>query len=66
MLIKKYYNNGNIEIEYYILNEKREGFYKEYYSNGNLFFFCNYIDGLIYGYRYVYHPTSEFWMKYNY
>ena len=34
--IKGYHDNGNLSYEYYVVNGKREGLYKEYYPSGNI------------------------------
>lgn len=41
-----YYENGNIDTEFSILNGYKNGLYKEYYTNGNRKFFGFYLNGL--------------------
>ena len=49
-----YYYNGNIKETYLVIDNKREGEYKEYYGNGirsnqQLWIICNYINDKIEG-----------------
>lgn len=46
---KVFYKNGGIMSEYYIVNDKIEGVYKEYYESGELKFVVNYKKGVING-----------------
>lgn len=46
---KHYYNNGNIEEEYYQINFKKEGIYKKYFISGNIKIECYYINDCLHG-----------------
>ena len=35
--ITTYYDNGEIKEEYYLLNNMKDGQYKEFYDNGNIY-----------------------------
>jgi hypothetical protein len=39
---KQYYDNGQLYVHYYKINNKKEGEYKEYYLNGHLYIHCFY------------------------
>ena len=43
-IVRKYYETGELEMEYFIFNDKKEGEFKRYYENGQLDYVCNYIN----------------------
>jgi len=50
-VVRTYYDNEQTKLkeEYYEINGKKEGIYKEYYNNGQLNVVCNYIDDKLNG-----------------
>ena len=40
-IVRSYYDNGQIEEEYCLINNKKEGLYKKYRENVQLFSICN-------------------------
>ncbi len=52
---REYYNSGELEKEYFEINEKKEGEFKSYYKNGQILEIYTYIDGKRNGeYKYYY------------
>ena len=35
--IRNYYDNGEIKEEYYLINNMKNGIYKEYHENGKIY-----------------------------
>lgn len=53
---REYYNSGELEKEYFEINEKKEGEFKSYYKNGEIREICTYIDGKRNGHYKYYYP----------
>ena len=48
-VIRDYHENEQLKEEYCLINNKKEGLYKEYYKNGQICEICNYVGGQING-----------------
>jgi antitoxin component YwqK of YwqJK toxin-antitoxin module len=58
-LKRTYYESGNIESEVFIINGKKEGYYKKYYENENIELIFPYIDNKLNGYCKRYGTTGN-------
>ncbi len=56
---REYYNSGELEKEYFEINEKKEGEFKSYYKNGEIQEICTYIDGKRNGEYKYYFPDGS-------
>ena len=56
---KRYFNNGQLEIEIPYVNNKKNGLVKEYYSSGTLFSKVPYLDGLKSGVAKWFHENGK-------
>lgn len=55
---KKFYNNGKINVHYYMKNNMKHGPYTSYYDSGKICVVCNYDNDLISG-RYLVYNSKE-------
>ncbi len=56
---REYYNSGELEKEYFEINEKKEGEFKSYYKNGKIREIYTYIDGKRNGEYKYYFPDGS-------
>ena len=67
-VVRTYYDKEQTKLdeEYYEINGKKEGEYKEYYMNGNLKVICNYINNKLNGKYKLYHYNGYLDLICNY
>jgi antitoxin component YwqK of YwqJK toxin-antitoxin module len=67
-VVRTYYDNEQTKLkeEYYEINGKKEGIYKEYYNNGQLNVVCNYIDDKLNGEYKIYLCDGQLYEICNY
>jgi antitoxin component YwqK of YwqJK toxin-antitoxin module len=67
-VIRTYYDNEKTKLheEYFEVNGKKEGIYKQYWKNGNLKEICNYINGEMNGIYKLYYETGPLFRICNY
>jgi len=58
-VIKTYYDNGQLEEEYFENDGKIEGEYKKYFENGQLRIICNFVNGKKEGEFKSYHENGR-------
>ena len=61
-VVRRYYDKEKTKLyeEYYEVNGKKEGEYKQYWDNERLYNICNYIDGKINGEYKLYNENGQF------
>ena len=67
-VVRTYYDHEQTKLkeEYYEINGKKEGIYKEYYNNGQLNVVCNYIDDKLNGEYKIYLCDGQLYEICNY
>jgi antitoxin component YwqK of YwqJK toxin-antitoxin module len=64
-VLRLYHKNGQLRSEFLIINNKREGVYKEYHDNGQLNIICNCVNGKKGQYK-QYFENGQLYMICNY
>ncbi len=65
-LVRTYYDNDILKEEYFVVNDVKEGEFKEYFITGQLYSICNYINGIIEGELKCYHTNGQIEYSCNY
>lgn len=65
-MIKQYYSNGQLRVEYYTINHYTEGIVTSYHSNGQILYQCNYINDKQHAESITYYDNGNIGTKTNY